>query len=327
MRAAICIAVFAALVACKDKDKDKDAGPNKAAAPAEPKSITGLDAIPGDAQAVVGIDAAKLAESGLVRRGLRALLAADPGLDSKIRGLLAACAIEPDEDLESVWVATGDSPAEAIMVVRGALDETKLAGCVGDAVRAGGGTLEQVTIAGRSAFGSHPVRGQSVWFAFGAPNTVVASTDREWLEAALGSGPKLSGNKELMAVVERADRTGALWAVGRVQPEVGKGLLRVTDGTISGPPSFMFAYLHVSDGIRAELASVMPSASDAAKTAAFVRTQLRTYEVIVQGAGFGSLLSRLRVEVRSDTVFLRLVLSADELKEVTSQIDRALASE
>jgi len=43
--------------------------------------------------------------------------------------------------------------------------------------------------------------------------------------------------------------------------------------------------------------------------------------------GLGSLLSRLRVEVRSDTVFLRLAVSADELKEVVSQIDRALASE
>lgn len=326
MRVAICIAALAALAACKDKE----AGPKEVATVAEltsPATISGLDAIPGDAQAVVGIDVAKLAESELVRRGLRALLVADPALDSKIRELLAACAIEPDEDLVSVLVATGESPAHAIMVVHGALDETKLAGCVGDAVRAGGGRLEQVTLAGRGAFGSHPVQGQSVWFAFAAPETVVASTDRAWLEAALGSGPKLSGNKELMAVVERVDRTGALWAAGRVRPEVGKGLLRVTGGAISGPPRFMFAHLHVSDGIQAELASVMASNADAAKTAEIARTQLRTYEVIAQGAGLGSLLSRLRVEVRSDTVFLRLAVSADELKEVTSQIDRALASE
>ncbi len=325
MRVTICIVAFAALVACKDKDTGSKAEP--APALAEPKPTTGFDAIPVDAQAVVGIDAAKLAESELVRRGVRALLAEDPALDRKIRGLLAACEIDPAADLESILVATGDSPAQAIMVVQGGLDETQLGECVGDAVRAGGGTLEQVTIAGRSAFASHPTRGQTVWFAFAAPRVVVASTDRAWLEAGLGSGPKLSENEELMAVVERADRTGALWAAGRVRPEVGKGLLRVTGGALSGPPRFMFAHLHVSDGVQVELASVMPSASDAAKTAAFARTQLRTYEIIAQGIGLGSLVSRLRVEVRSDTVFLRLILSADELKEVISQIDRALASE
>ena len=326
MRAAICIAALAALVACKDKDPGTQRVP---AAPADATSlpVSGLDAIPGDAQAVVGLDVAKLAGSEIVRRGLGALLAADPGLARKVRGLLGACSIDPAEDLESVWVATGSSAADAIMVVQGKLDETALAGCVGDAVRAGGGTLEQVTIAGQTGFGSHPARGAPVWFAFSAPRTVVASTNRAWLEAALGTGPKLSGNEALMAVVSRADRTAALWAAGVVQPEVGKGLLRVTHGAISGPPSYMFAYLHVTDGVRAELAAIMPSSKDAAKTAEIARAQLRTYEVIAQGVGLGSLLSRLRVEVRSDTVFLRLAVSADELKEVVSQIDRALASE
>jgi hypothetical protein len=311
-------------MACGSKDEGKE----PPAPPPPPAQVAGLDAIPGDAQAVVGVNVAALGDSALIARGIRGVLDADPELERRIDGLLGACGLDVGRDLESLLVATGATATDAVMVVTGALDEDAIPKCIGAAVAAAGGALVQKAETPRSIWLARPSSGTSgVWFAFGAPRTLVVSVTQPWLEAALARGGKVSDNAELMAVLMRADRTAGLWAAGRVDPRLGTRLMELTSGAVKAPVRFMFAHLHVDKGVRAQLGAIMASEADAAAAAAFARAQLEPYTMVAQGIGLGGLVSQVRVEAEKDTVFLRLRLSADAVKEVISQIDRALARE
>jgi len=326
-RLGLCIAASLAVAACGKKNEEPKQEPPAAPAPAK---VVGLDAIPRDARVVVGIDVAALAGSELVARGVRAVFARDPGLERRIQALLTACGLQVPRDLESLLIATGDTPAEAVMVATGAFDERRLPKCIAAAVAESGGSLEQKATEPRAVWATETATHTPVvWFAFGGPRTVVAAASEPWLTAALGDGPKLAANRELMAIVERADRKAALWAAGRVDPRVGGRLANLTGGAVSEPVQYMFAYLRLSvaDGLRAELAAVMASPEDAAATAEFARSQLGPYAMVAQGVGLGPLVSNIVIEAENDTVFLRLHLSPSRLKEVISQIDTAAGRE
>ncbi len=312
--------------ACGDDAKKKPVpAPEE---PSAPRSVAGLDAVPGTARAVVGLNVPKLRDSALVQRALTWVLDSDPGLRERIEALLSSCGIDPGGDLVSVAIATGETPAQALMVVTGTLVEDRVATCVQVAMKAGGGDLSRRELGGRTAYVTvKPGGGEGVWFAFGAKGTVVASTTQDWLEAALGDGPKLSTSAWAAPLVERAGPTAGVWAVGAVEPRVGEGLVRVTAGAVKAPPTHMFAHLEVGDGMEAELGAVMATAADATAVADFGSSQLRAITMLAQGYGLGAAVSKVRIEAEATTAFLRLTLSADEVKEVVSQIDRAAAGE
>jgi hypothetical protein len=329
MRAQITLLVsLAALVACKGKRDDaQESAPEPAAV--RPAQVAGLTAIPSDAAVVVGFNVHKLRDAALVQRGLRAVFDNDPGLGRRVTALLSDCGIDPRTDLATLLIATGATPDQALLVATGAMDEARLPACVETATAAAGGAVSRVTWDdGRVAWASEPRAGRTVWFAFGAPRTVVASTSEAWLRQALARGAKgIRSNADMQAILNRVDRQAGMWAAGRVDPQLGGGLARVTGGEVKSPPLFMFAHLYVDKGLRAELAAVMASEDDAATLVRFARAQLQTYEIIAQGAGLGRLVASLRVDARDDTVFLKLELSEGELDDAVSRIDKALSAE
>ncbi|RMH44455.1 MAG: hypothetical protein D6689_02245 [Deltaproteobacteria bacterium] len=317
-------AVFVAAAACKARaPRGDDAAPPP---PEPPPQVSGLDAVPADARAVIGVDVAALAASPAATAAVRALLARDPALARRTRALLDACHLVPARDVRRLWLATGPNPQQALLVAAGALDAEALPRCVTEAVAAADGTVS-ATPGPPKVWASVPRAGPAVYFAFSAPDTVVASTDEAWLRAALAPGPKASTAADLAPLLARVDRGAAVWAAGRVPSGVGGRLPALTGGAVRAPPTAMYFEFHVKAGVDARLSAVMATAADAAAAARFARAQLRVLEVVAQGAALGGVVAKVRAAADGDTVTLRMALSDDELRDAVSRIDSALGVE
>jgi hypothetical protein len=292
-----------------------------------PRVLEGLAALPAGARVALGVDVAELRASPLVKRAVSQMLARDPALAGRIDDLVTRCRHDPGRDLDGFVVALGDGPSDVALVARGRFTETAIADCVRASMEAAGGTLTASQGAERAIYTARDAGGTAVWFAFGGPDTLVVAAGEEWLQAALGSGPKLRDDRALMGLVERAGTGSALWAAGRVQPEVGAGIVRVTSGKVANPPTAMFGHLDVTDGFAADLGVIMASAADAAEVVAFARPQLELLTVMAQEQGFGPVVGKIQVDADGATVHVRLALDAGEVAELSRQIDRIAGPE
>jgi hypothetical protein len=306
--------------------RDKTPKPDDARPAAE---LDALNAVPGDARVVVGLRPQHLASSPVVRHALSAALQRDPTLQRRLERLLSACKVAPARDLAQIIIASGDRPEHVAMIVAGQFEPRALPTCIERAVVATGGRVLQ-----DEAFGGHPVYravggdGRTpVWFSVPVAGLVIAALSQPWLASALGKGPRLSRNQQLFPVFQRVNRGAAVWAVGRVDPAVGQGLLDSAGGAIGAPPRFMFGHLELHEGITAELAAVMADAADAAATASFATAQLATMTLVAQGIGLGPVIGKVTATAQEHTVFLRLALTGAELQEVLSRIDTGAVGE
>jgi hypothetical protein len=323
-------ALLVALVAvalpggCKDSHKD-DA---KTSRPTKVADIDGLAAVPADARVVIGADVEALAASRLVRRGVRQMLARDPGLQSRLESIAHECALDVRTDLARVIVAIGTEPDQVVLVAEGRFDEAHLAACVGKSMHAVGGELTTARARGRTLYHARSTDASGdVWFALGSADTAVVSASRAWLDRALDDSKNIRDNEAIAGLIDRAGPGAALWAAGRVDPVVGKGLVDTTGGAVKSPPRAAFGHAELEDGLHAELGVQMATAADATAAVSFARPQLDTLSLLAQKHRLGRLVRHLRIDASGSTVTLRLEVGADELGSVLSPIDTGAATD
>jgi hypothetical protein len=315
--AAACLAVAlgGAAAGCKDRKSKED----ERAAPAP---VEGLAAIPSSAQVVIGFDVTALGRSPLVARAIEQMFARDPELEKDLRGIIDECELDPAKHVRRVLLGMGKSTDDVVLVATGTFSEARLAACVGKHAAGEGGQLRTRSIAGRTAYHveGEPKRAP-VYFAFGAEGTVLVSSSLSWLEAALTPGDSVADDPELGRLIELARPEAGMWAAGFVPAEVGQGLLAVAGGEVGAPPRAIFGHVDLGEGLDAELGAEMASEDDAKSLVSFVKPQLAALSLVAQRFGLGRLVQKIEVDAAAKVVYLRVSLSADEVRDLLARID------
>lgn len=314
------VAACLLVVGCGDKKKQEQAARAKAAA-----SVEGLDALPADTRVVVGANVGKLGGSALVQRAFTQMLARDPALASRLDDLQARCKLDPAKDLESVLVGlTGTTSArDVVLVAKGRFDEAAITACVQASLADKGGALEKKDQAGMTFYLAKNPGAADVAFAFGAKDVIIlADSEALLLKARDPSLPKLRGDKVMMGFLEQADTRAALWAAGHMAPEVGKGLIGATGGTVKSPAQAIWGHVELGDGLDVELALQMASAEDAKALLAVVQKQLGQYALVAQAYAMGSIVNKIKPAARDQVFLVSLRLGPDELAQLVALLDR-----
>jgi hypothetical protein len=307
-------AVLAAAPACKKKP------------PAEgsPMSVTGLAAVPADAEAVISFDVGRLVDSQLVARAAELLLQREPGLAAQWSRLATACQIDVRTQVSRVLLALGPAQPKAgarwLMVVTGDLPEARFALCVQNAAASGNGELAVRTSGGRT-FYTVKEAGRTIWFGFGQPDTVVLGVDQGWVEQALAAGPKLADTGALRPLLARADQAAPIWAAGMLDPKVTAGLVRSVGGAMKQGAKAVFLSVDPSTGLRFELGADLHSEDDAKALEEFAKTQNSVIAMAAQVVSLGPLVAKLATARNGTHVTFGLSLSMDEVNQLLRAID------
>ena len=310
-----------AVLACKDEQPTQDEEP-----PAKPpREVSGLDAVPASVRVVVGANVAAIADSWLVERAIGQMFQRDPGLEERITQLVAECRFEPARDLRSLVIGLGSGANEdqAVMVATGKFVEADVARCVGKSLTADGGDLTSTPVERRVFYHAQGGSGRkhSVWFTFGDAETLVVATSSEWLREAVGKGDKVGSAQPISSWIEQTDTDAGIWAAGAVDERVGKDLVSLTEGQVAAAPRAMFGHLRLSSGMELELAALMASDADAKSLVSLAKSQIGLATLALQRYGIGPYLTKLTVDAKGDTVYVRFSLSKDELAQALARID------
>ena len=320
--------LVAAAAGCKERSKDGSGAQAVA-------SIEGMSAMPASIDAVLGADVPTLARSELIERAVTRMYLGDPGLKKQIDQLFAGCGFHPEKDLRTVLIgmdvdgATVAGAERTLLVASGRLSEGKIAACVGRHMGAmGGGALVETEVAGRTHYHADaPTGRQDVWFAFGNQDTVVVSSTAELLVEALGKTPRLAEVETMASLIDRARRPeAALWAAGKLPPEVAKGLTSASGGTVK-PPTAIFGSVAVDKGLGAEVGLELASPDEAKSAVSLAKRQLAFLAQVAQKWRLGQLVARIQVSAAERTLMFRLALSDAELSQVLAPIDTPGAGE
>lgn len=307
------IATIAAAPACSKKPGGGRAAP----------AITGLGAVPADAEAVFSFDVTRLIDSPLVARAAELLLARNDGLRTQWTALASACQIDVKTQVRRVVIALGPTTKAgqpALMVVTGDLPESKLAACVQKAFGTGTGTVTPKLTAGRTIY-TVTQGARSMWFGYGQADTVVLGPNQAWVEQALGKDAKVTDSGTLKPLIARADQAAPIWAAGRLAPAVAEGLMKPTGGTLKKGPEAVFLSIDPSTGLRVELGADMASEDDAKTLEQFATDQLRLLAQLAQWANLGPAVAKVRAQRDGANVTFALSLSMDEVNQLMTAID------
>jgi hypothetical protein len=313
MRVAL-IAVIAAAHACKKKPDG--AGP--------PAAVTGIAAIPADAEVVVSFDVGRLAGSPLVGRAVDLMLQRDDTLRARWARVAAACQIDPVAQIRRVVLALGPrtkTGQAGLMVVSGDLAEATLATCMKTAVGTGGGEVTARSAGGRTIYAVTEAA-RTVWFGFGQADTVVLGSNEAWLEQAFAGGPTLADSGALKPLIARADQAAPMWAAGLAPAEVTAGLVKSTGGALKRGPSALFLSVDPSTGLRVELGADLASEDDAKIMEEFIKGQLPGLSLFAQIRALGPLVAKITTQRAGTHVTVGLSLAMDEVNQLLQAIDR-----
>ncbi|MBT8495191.1 MAG: hypothetical protein KJO07_19250 [Deltaproteobacteria bacterium] len=302
------------LGACKSSDeKQKDLV----------KPVDGLQAVPAQVSTVIAADVSSLAKQPLVRRAVGEMLHRDPELSKRVHDLAKECKLEPGKDITGVVVAMGEPTGASLLVVQGNFDEANLAACVGKSMASSGGELTREAAGERVVYSAVGTAGQKpVYFSLGSDKTLVASSSRDMLREALGSGPKIAANRRMGELLQRARKDSSLWAVGLVPDAVGKGL--VGKAGVKKPPQAMVLAASLGDGLKLELAVEMVDDDDAKAATSLAKPQLAAASLVAQKDGLGTVISRIEVAAESRWVVMSLELDKAELGEILARVQRTV---
>ncbi len=314
---AACFALALALVGgCSDKKTSKKTEETAKAPPA----VQGLAAVPANADAVIGVDVAALAQSPIVARALERMFARDPGLQEALAKVLDDCHLDLGKDVASATIALVPSKGQQIdslLVAKGRFREGELVACLGKSLRdAAGGRLETAIFEGRATYHQVGGDGPGLWFSFGSTDTVLISSGRASLEASLGTGPKLAEAKTGVArYLSRANTKANLWAIGAIDPAVGEGLIAATAGQVKAPLAVV-ASADLSDGLAVAADLEMRSEADAKTLISQATAQIAAAALVLQIDSLGRLVQKAELSADGHWATLRWALSKEELQDV-----------
>jgi hypothetical protein len=197
---------------------------------APPPDVTGLSAVPATAEAVLGVDIAKLAGSPVVDRMVDQVLLRNSVLSERWQRLKADCKIDLGKQLKRVMLAIGPhsgpdpGTGPVLMVVVGSIPEADLKDCVAKLVGGGGGTLTGKLVSGRTLYLAKDGN-RTMYFGYGKPDTIVLGSNEAYVTEALGAGKKAPDNPDLTRWLGLVNQNSSLWAVGRTDARVRDGLV------------------------------------------------------------------------------------------------------
>jgi len=307
--------VLSLLSACEKKKRPRGPSPE----------VTGLAAVPATAQAVIAADVRALADAQIVARAIDRLLRQDLALRDRWADLQQHCKLDVPAQVRHVMLALGPSDGAAgsgpvVMIATGTLSEAELVACIPKVVGTGGGGLTTKTVAGQSLY--QVKDGQRVvYFAFRRPDMVVLGTRDTWVSEALGAGKKALDDPELARHLARADQDAPLWAVGRVDPRVGQGLVAASGGKLTEAPAAIVGAVDPREGARLDLGVVMASAEAAKALESFARAELAIAATAARLTSIGSLVDKLGISTDGPLVRFRASLTQAEVNQLLSVLD------
>jgi hypothetical protein len=290
--------------------------------PKAPAPLTGLAAIPADAEAVISVDVDRFAGSPLVQRAVELLLARDPGMRGRWERLAEACKIDVRAQIRRVTSALGpiaDGKQPVLTVITGDVAEATFATCVRAAVGSGGGELIASAAQGRTIYEVRDVN-HTLWFAFGQADTIVMSTEPKYLERALGGGDKVATAGALKPLIARADHKAPLWAAG-VGRGFGGGLVKLTGGKVTQPAKAMVAALDPTSGVTVALGVELASEADAKELESFTKAQLPLMAMAAQIKALGPVVAKLQATRDGSLVTIGASYSMEDINQLMKAID------
>jgi hypothetical protein len=298
--------------------KSKSSGPTP--------EVTGLAAVPANAEVVIGANVAKLADSPLVERAVAQLLLHDAQLAASWNQVREGCKIELTKQVRHVMLALGPTPVggragtgPALLVAVGSIPENDLSDCVGKLVGKGGGSVTGKAVAGRTVYQVKDGN-RTMFFAYGRPDTVVLGTTEAYVVEALGAGSKAPYHPELAAWLKLVDQNLPVWAVGRVDPRVRQGLVGVLPDLKAGPTAFVGS-IDPTDGLRLELGAVMASDSDAKQLESITNDQKKLVAMAAQARSLGKLVSKVTIQTGNNIVWFRAPLTMADFNDLLLALD------
>jgi len=323
-RALRCIALVAVVVPLAGHVAGCGGKRNQPSGP--PPELTGLAAVPGTAEVVLGADVAKLAGSPVLERALDQLLMRDTVLSERWKHVQADCRIDFLKQVKRVMLAIGPhagpepGTGPVILVVVGAIPEADLKDCVTKLVGSGGGSVTGQAVYGRTMYLAKDGN-RSMYFAYGRPDTIVLGSTEAYVVEALGAGSKAPDNQELSRLLKQVNQSSALWAVGRTDPRVRDGLVRLAEGKLTGGPAAFTLTADLADGAKLELGAVMSKAEDAKMLESFAKGELALLTAAAQWKSLGSVVGKITVGAEGEIVHFRAPLTVDDLNLLLSALD------
>jgi hypothetical protein len=315
----VAIAALAAVIALGACGK-KDVAPGS-----PPPELTGLAAVPANAEAVVGADIAKLADSPVIGRAVEQLLVGNQALAERWNKLKTDCKIDLPNQVKRVMLAIGPhggSPGTGpvLMIVIGSIPEADLKECVGKLVGGGGGSVTGKLAAGRTLYLAKDGN-RTMYFAYGRPDTIVLGSSEAYVTEALGTGKKAPDNPDLTRWMQLVNQNSPLWAVGRTNERVGAGLAQLMEGKLASGPVAFTATADLSAGASLELGAVMATPADAKSLESFAKNELALLTAAAQWKSLGPVVGKVTIAADKEIVHFRAPLTLDDLNLLLSALD------
>ena len=311
-RAALAVAVccgLGAVAGCKKKTTDTSG------------ELTGLAAVPASAEVVIGADVPRVSDSPLVERAVDQLLGRDSDLAAKWDKLREVCKIDRKQ-FKSILLAIGPKQSAqpgsgpVLMVATGQITEPALSACVRAMVGQGGG---QLTAKGRVYEAREGNR--TMYFAFGRPDTVVLSSNEDFVNEALGTGKKVLDNPDMKKWIDLADTRQPMWAAGKVDDRVRAGLVKVTNGQVSAGPAAIVMDGDLGQGIKLSAKLVMANVPDAKALESFAKANLGMMSMAAQAKSLGKVIDKIVISSKDDMVRVDVNLDLDDVNQLLSALD------
>lgn len=304
---------------------------NKSDRGGPPPETTGLAAVPFNAEVIVGADVGKLAASPIIERAVDQLLLKDAKLAATWQQVREGCKIDITKQVKHVLLAVGPTPpggrpgtGPTLMVATGNIPETDLSECVGKFVGKGGGSITGKTAGGRTVY---QVKDGSrvMFFAFGRADTVVLGNNESYVIEAIGPGKKALDHPELAAWLKLVDQNLPIWAVGRMDDRVRKGLVGVLPGLKAGITA-VAGSIDPTAGAKLELATVMATPEDAKQLESFANDQKTLLGMAAQLKSLGKLVNKVSIQASGNVVRFRAPLDMADVNHLLSMLDGGRAA-
>jgi hypothetical protein len=301
-------------------------GRKRSAAAGPPPEVSGLAAVPSDADVIVGMDVARLAESPIIARAIDMLLQREPSLAGRWQALRESCKLDV-KSVHHIMIALGPPPpggrfgtGPMVMIATGKIAEPELVKCVRDIVGKGGGSLVVKEQDGRTLY--HVKDGtRTMYIAFGRPDTVILGNSDRYVVEAVGGGKKALEHPELAAWLKLADQRAPVWVVGRVAERLKAGLIRASDGTLKAGAKAYVGSLDLTEGVKGELLALMESPEDAKQLESLVNVNLVPLSWAAQVKSLAKVVKKLSVSSKGPTVRFSAPLTMDDVNRLLSALD------
>ena len=307
-----------AIVAACSKKAEGPSGP--------PPEVTGLAAVPANAEGLVGVDVARVADSAIVQRMVEQMLQRDPTLSDGWSKLREGCKLEFTKQVRRVMLAIGPSPdgkvgtGPVLMIATGSIPEAELSQCVTKLVGNGTGAITGSTKDGRTLY-QVKQGARTMFFAFGRADTVVLGNNDAYVLEALGPGKKALDHPELAAWIKHADQNAPIWAVGRMSDKLRSGLVDAMDGKIKAGPTAVTASIDPTTGLNIQVSAIMATPADAKQLESLLTVKKGLVAIAAQIKSLGPVVDRVKIVAERNVVRFRAPLTMDDVNHLLSVLD------